>query len=43
MARAKIKKYQKGAYKEKDEIRNRYKYIKKIKKDYDTTLNRYVL
>jgi hypothetical protein len=43
VARAKAKGYQRGAHKEKNEIRNRHKYMKKIKKDHNATLNRYVL
>jgi hypothetical protein len=43
LARAKAKGYQKGAHKEKDQVRNRHKHVNKTKKDHDATLNRYVL
>jgi hypothetical protein len=42
-ARAKAKGYQRGAHKEKDQVRNRHKHVDKTKKDHDAMLNRYVL
>jgi hypothetical protein len=41
--RAKAKGYQRGAQKEKDEVRNRHKHVDKVKKNQNWTLDRYLL
>jgi hypothetical protein len=41
--RAKAKGYQRGAQKEKGEVRNRHKHVVKVKKNQNWTLDRYLL
>jgi hypothetical protein len=43
VAQAEAKGYQRGAHKERDQIRHREKHVTKTKRDQDTTLKRYVL
>jgi hypothetical protein len=43
LARAKANGYQRGAHKDKDQVRDLHKHIDKTKRDQDAALNRYVL
>jgi hypothetical protein len=43
LARAKANGYKRGAYKEKDEVRDLHKHVEKTMKDQDGALDRYVL
>lgn len=43
LAQAEAKGYQRGANKEKDEIRDRHKHVDKTKRNHETALARYVL
>jgi hypothetical protein len=43
VARTKAKGYERGANKERDEVRNHHKHVDKTKREHDAALNRYVL
>ena len=43
LAQAEAKGYKRGAHAERDQVRNREKHVKKVIKDQDRTLRRYVL
>jgi hypothetical protein len=42
-ARAKVNNYHRGAYRDKDNLRDRNKHVDKVKRDQDAALDRYIL